>query len=120
MGISYWYFQVTFFKIVSRMVKFIFDRIMALIGLLCLWPVLLVVWGMIRVKMPDGPALFKQKRVGLNGLVFTMYKFRSMKVGHGGSSVSVAGESRITPLGAFFGNTSLMSCLNCGMYSLGI
>lgn len=29
-----------------------------------------------------------------------MYKFRSMTVGHGGSSVSVAGESRITPLGA--------------------
>lgn len=29
-----------------------------------------------------------------------MYKFRSMLVGHGGSSISVAGESRITPLGA--------------------
>ncbi|MDE6288938.1 MAG: sugar transferase, partial [Muribaculaceae bacterium] len=41
-----------------------------------------------------------QKRVGLNGKLFTMYKFRSMTVGHGGSSVSVAGESRITPLGA--------------------
>ncbi|MDE6218249.1 MAG: sugar transferase, partial [Muribaculaceae bacterium] len=36
----------------------------------------------------------------LNGRLFTMYKFRSMTVGHGGSSVSVAGESRITPLGA--------------------
>ena len=73
---------------------------MALIGLLILWPVLLVVAILIRIKMPDGPVIFKQKRVGRNGKLFTMYKFRSMTVGHGGSSVSVAGESRITPLGA--------------------
>lgn len=80
--------------------KFIFDRLMALIGLLVLWPVFLVVAVLIRVKMPGGPVIFKQKRVGRNGKLFTMYKFRSMTVGHGGSSVSVAGESRITPLGA--------------------
>lgn len=80
--------------------KWIFDRGMALVGLLVLWPVLLVVAILIRVKMPGGPVIFKQKRVGRNGSLFTMYKFRSMTVGHGGSSVSVAGESRITPLGA--------------------
>lgn len=80
--------------------KYIFDRLMALIGLLVLWPVLLVVAILIKVKMPGGPVIFKQKRVGRNGRLFTMYKFRSMSVGHGGSSVSVAGESRITPLGA--------------------
>ncbi len=82
------------------MAKFLFDRIVALVGLCCLWPVLLVVWVLIHVKMPGGPAIFSQKRVGLDGKLFTMYKFRSMTVGHGGSSVSVAGESRITPLGA--------------------
>lgn len=81
-------------------IKYIFDRIMALIGLICLSPVLLVTWILIHVKMPDGPAIFKQKRVGRNGKTFTMYKFRSMSAHHGGSSVSVAGESRITPLGA--------------------
>ena len=80
--------------------KWIFDRLMALIGLLILWPVLLVVAILIRIKMPGGPVIFKQKRVGRNGKLFTMYKFRSMTVRHGGSSVSVAGESRITPLGA--------------------
>lgn len=80
--------------------KFIFDRLMALVGLLVLWPVLLVVAILVRIKMPGGPVIFKQKRVGRNGRLFTMYKFRSMTVGHGGSSVSVAGESRITPLGA--------------------
>lgn len=80
--------------------KYIFDRLMALIGLMVLWPVLAVVAVMIKVKMPDGPVIFKQRRVGRYGRLFTMYKFRSMTVGHGGSSVSVAGESRITPLGA--------------------
>lgn len=82
------------------MLKWTFDRLMALIGLLVLWPVLFVVAIFIKVKMPGGPVIFKQKRVGRNGSLFTMYKFRSMTVGHGGSSVSVAGESRITPLGA--------------------
>ena len=47
-----------------------------------------------------GPVIFRQRRVGRNGRLFTMYKFRSMTVNHSGSSVSVAGESRITPLGA--------------------
>ena len=50
--------------------------------------------------MPGGPAFFCQKRVGRNGNLFTCHKFRTMTVKHGGSSVSVAGDSRITPLGA--------------------
>lgn len=80
--------------------KYLFDRIMAFFGLIVLSPVLLVVWMLIRVKMPDGPAVFTQKRVGKDGKLFTMYKFRSMSAHHSGSTVSVAGESRITPLGA--------------------
>lgn len=80
--------------------KYIFDRLAALVGLLVLWPVLAVVAVCVRVKMPGGPVIFRQRRVGKDGRLFTMYKFRSMTVGHGGSSVSVAGESRITPLGA--------------------
>lgn len=80
--------------------KWLFDRLMALVGLMVLWPVLLVVAILIRLKMPGGPAFFCQKRVGKNGELFTCHKFRSMTVKHGGSSVSVAGDSRITPLGA--------------------
>lgn len=80
--------------------KWIFDRIASLIGLFFLWPVLLVVAILIKIKMPGGPAFFTQKRVGRYGKLFTMHKFRSMTVSHSGSSVSVAGEARITPLGA--------------------
>lgn len=80
--------------------KFFFDRIFSLFGLLVLAPVLFVVAVLIKIRMPGGPAIFRQRRVGRNGKLFTMYKFRSMTVSHSGSSVSVAGESRITPLGA--------------------
>ena len=50
--------------------------------------------------MPGGPAFFVQKRVGKDGKLFNCHKFRSMTVKHSGSSVSVAGDSRITPFGA--------------------
>lgn len=80
--------------------KFIFDRGASLFGLIFLLPVLIIVGILICIKMPGGPIIFKQRRVGQYGRLFTMYKFRSMTVAHSGSSVSVKGESRITPLGA--------------------
>ena len=80
--------------------KFIFDKIASFCGLLILWPLMGVVWVLIHIKMPGGPAFFTQKRVGKNGKLFTMYKFRSMTISHGGCSISVAGENRITPFGA--------------------
>ena len=80
--------------------KWIFDRVVALIGLLLLWPVLLVVAILVKVKMPGGPAFFVQKRVGKGGKLFNCHKFRTMTVKHNGSTVSVAGDSRITPFGA--------------------
>ena len=80
--------------------KWIFDRVVSLIGLLVLWPVLLIVAVLVKVKMPGGPAFFVQKRVGKDGRLFNCHKFRTMTVKHNGSTVSVAGDSRITPLGA--------------------
>lgn len=80
--------------------KWIFDRVVSLVGLLFLWPVLLIVAVLVKVKMPGGPVFFVQKRVGLNGHLFDCHKFRTMTVKHNGSTVSVAGDSRITPLGA--------------------
>lgn len=72
---------------------------MSLIGLVCLSWLYLVVAILIKVKMP-GPVFFVQNRVGKGGKVFRCHKFRTMTVNHGGSTVSVAGENRITPLGA--------------------
>ena len=80
-------------------IKYIFDRVVSLVGLLLIWPLLLVLVLMIRRSMPGAPAIFKQQRVGKDGRLFTMYKFRTMVPHHSGSSVSVAGEDRITPLG---------------------
>lgn len=93
------------------LLKYIFDRIVSFIGLLFLWPVLLVVAVLIKIKMPGGPVFFVQKRVGKDGELFNCHKFRTMKLaspqpspeGKGASNwstVSVAGDNRITPLGA--------------------
>lgn len=80
--------------------KIVFDKYMAFIGFLFLLPVLLIVAILIKIQMPGGPVLFIQKRVGKDGKLFTCHKFRTMTVKHSGSTVSVAGDARITPLGA--------------------
>lgn len=96
-------------------IKYIFDRIVSFVGLLFLWPVLLVVAVLIKIKMPGGPVFFVQKRVGKDGELFDCHKFRTMVnnlnvnlndddlrrgSSQNWSTVSVAGDSRITPLGA--------------------
>lgn len=84
---------------ISMLMKFLFDRIISLLGLICFSWLFLVVAILIKIKM-SGPVLFVQKRVGKDGKIFNCHKFRTMTVNHGGSSISVAGENRITPLGA--------------------
>lgn len=81
------------------MLKRLLDIAFAFPGLILCIPVYLVIAILIKIKMP-GPVIFSQKRTGRHGKPFTIYKFRTMTVNHGGGSVSVKGESRITPLGA--------------------
>lgn len=80
--------------------KRIFDILASFCGLLLIWWIFPVVAFLIKKKMSDGPVFFCQKRVGKDGKLFTCHKFRTMMLKHDGSSVSVAGDSRITPFGA--------------------
>jgi lipopolysaccharide/colanic/teichoic acid biosynthesis glycosyltransferase len=82
------------------LLKWLLDRALSLIGLFFLWPILIIIAILIKIKMPGGPSFFVQKRVGKGGKLFCCHKFRTMTVKHNGSSVSVAGDSRITPFGA--------------------
>ena len=78
--------------------KYLFDRIFSLLGLIILSPVMLAVAVLIRVKM-GGPVLFKQERVGKDGKLFTIFKFRTMEEGQDEFSISMVGDQRILPLG---------------------
>ena len=82
-----------------KAVKRSFDFLCALLALIVLSPIFLLAAIGILVSDP-GPIFYKASRIGKGNKPFKMYKFRSMTVNHSGSSVSVAGESRITPLGA--------------------
>jgi lipopolysaccharide/colanic/teichoic acid biosynthesis glycosyltransferase len=79
--------------------KRLFDILFSALGIVILIPVFVVVAVLIKIKMPDGKVIFTQQRVGQFGKLFTMYKFRTMVAVHSGSTVSVKGESRITPFG---------------------
>ncbi len=61
----------------DRVIKRTFDLVVALLTLLFLWPVMLLIAIAIKLDSP-GPIIFKQDRVGENGQIFKVYKFRSM------------------------------------------
>jgi exopolysaccharide biosynthesis polyprenyl glycosylphosphotransferase len=64
----------------QRFVKRLFDLVVTIFMLLLLWPLLLVIAALIKLDSP-GPIIFKQQRMGENGKIFWMYKFRSMIAG---------------------------------------
>jgi len=81
------------------MIKRLFDISASFFGLIFFSSVYLLISLLIKLKMP-GPVFFIKHRVGRHGRLFRMVKFRTMKVAHHGGSISVKGESRITPLGS--------------------
>lgn len=87
-------------RALGKFCKRIFDILASAVGLILLSPLFLVIAILMKLKMP-GPVLFRQERIGRNGKLFTILKFRSMILDHKGSTISVKGEKRITPLGAF-------------------
>jgi Undecaprenyl-phosphate glucose phosphotransferase len=93
----------------SMLQKEIFDRLFAATALICLAPVMLAI--AIAVKLSSrGPVLFRQKRKGADGRVFTIYKFRSMRLhteAKGTLSQATRNDKRVTKVGAFLRRTSL-------------
>jgi lipopolysaccharide/colanic/teichoic acid biosynthesis glycosyltransferase len=85
-----------------------FDIAASLLGLILLSPLFLLIGA--AVKLQDGgPALYRSKRVGKDGRIFSLYKFRSMVLGADGigGGITVGGDKRITRVGRFFRNTKL-------------
>ena len=83
-----------------------FDIICATLGLLVLSPVLLVCALLVGLTSPGG-VLFRQERIGKDGVPFTIYKFRSMRKDNAGLKITTSGDSRITPVGKVLRRTKL-------------
>ena len=78
------------------MIKRLFDFFSSLIGLIILSPLMFIISIVIKLDS-NGPIFFKQQRVGKDGKLFTMIKFRSMSLEQDNkSTVSVKGDLRIT------------------------
>lgn len=96
--------QVTPAETVQYLIlKRAFDIVFSLIVILITAPVMALIGLTIKLTSP-GPILFVQDRVGLNGKVFRMYKFRSMWVeagGEGGTHWTIPNDPQRTPFGAF-------------------
>ena len=80
--------------------KYLFDRIFSLIGLIIISPFLLVVFVLHKIKMPKGAFIYRQERVGKDGKLFRIYKIRTLKDNsEDAGSVTVADDERILPFG---------------------
>jgi len=89
--------------------KRVFDRLFAFGALTTLAPLMLVIAVMVKLSSP-GPVFFRQKRKGIDGNQFEIYKFRSMKVhaeAAGKVTQATRRDPRITAVGAFLRRTSL-------------
>jgi putative colanic acid biosynthesis UDP-glucose lipid carrier transferase len=95
-------------KVANSRSKRAFDILVALVALLIFLPLLCLVAVAVRVESP-GPALFRQKRTGLNGHVFTVLKFRTMTVVEDGDTIRQAtrDDARVTALGGVLRRLSL-------------
>lgn len=89
-------------QIVKRFIEFI----IVLVGLIVASPILLVVAILVKTKL-GSPILFRQQRVGLNGEIFEMVKFRTMKDAYDEHGNPLPDEVRLTNFGQFLRKTSL-------------
>ena len=92
---------------IYKFFKRLFDITISMIGLIITSPILLITAVAIKLESP-GPIIFKQERLGLNGKVFKIYKFRSMCVdAEKGGVYEKKGDPRVTKVGKFIRKTSI-------------
>lgn len=89
-------------RIFTMVLKRVIDFVLSVIGLVLLFPLMLVVAGIIRLDSP-GPVFYRQMRVGLRGQPYMIWKFRSMArdAEKSGARWAVEGDPRISRVGRF-------------------
>ncbi len=85
---------------IRNIIKYIFDRLLALVSVVALFPVLLTITIGIKISL-RGPVFFRQKRIGKDGRLFTIIKFRTMVNTDDPNTITTSNDSRITKPGAF-------------------
>ena len=86
---------------INRIVKFVFDRVVALLGLVVLAIPLMVIALLVKLSNPRETVLFTQVRVGLHGKLFKIHKFRTMTKEKEITNIAYPNRARITPVGAW-------------------
>jgi exopolysaccharide biosynthesis polyprenyl glycosylphosphotransferase len=104
-GIPLWRVRRSALRTTAWRAKRVFDVAVSASALMVLFPVVAVLAAMVRLTSP-GPVLFRQTRVGQNGQLFELLKFRSMRVDHDGNSWH-APDDELTRIGGFLRGTSL-------------
>lgn len=90
-----------------NIIKRIFDLLFATFFLLVFSPVYILTWSIIKIVSP-GPAIYKAKRVGKNGVLFDCFKFRSMRIDSGKVRLTtLENDDRIFPFGKFIRKTKI-------------
>ena len=92
--------------IYKKYIKRLTDIILSIIAIFVLSPVLLVVAFLVRIKL-GSPVIFKQERPGLNEIIFTMYKFRTMTDEKDNNGELLSDSIRLTKFGKILRATSL-------------
>ena len=90
----------------QQLIKRVLEFIIALIGVILASPILLIVAILVKTKL-GSPILFRQQRVGLNGEIFEMVKFRTMKDATDLEGHPLPDEERLTKFGQLLRKTSL-------------
>jgi len=90
-----------------KYIKRILDFVFAVVLLILLSPIMLLAAIAIKIEDPKGPVLFKQKRPGKDAKIFTVYKFRTMRVETERDGRPLSDMERITKVGAFLRKISI-------------